>query len=793
MIFHFFNTMSKCGAGRNAAVIGVFLLLTLLMTYPLVLRLGTSVRDPGDPLLNAWILSWDVQQILQGNASGFFDANIFYPQTRTLAYSEFLIPQALVALPAILLSGNPILGHNLALLFAFLTSGLGMYALARRLTGNTLASISAGIIFAFSPFMISHLYHVQVVTAGGIPLAFLFLHKFFESDRLKDILLFSLFFILQSLANGYYALYLVVFCGLFILIQTIVRRKWRSGRFWLSLALAAVLIAAAIGPFFYQYFRVQQEMGFSRDIQSPAGLTSFLATTGINNLYGRLTAPLLQSERALFPGAVPFLLACLGAALSLKLKKKPASSTAKGGRVRGRLARVSLWLLALAAWAYAGITICLLGWGSLTIRLGPLGSIHAHNPAKTAALALGFGAAAFILKRRLGPRLVPVTADWNTPWMYALFLVLGILLTLGPSGPYPLLYKYVPGFNGLRVAARFHIFVMLGLAVLAAYGLTALGRRLSNPKVRSALLLILPLLVLGEYLSLPVPYVSVPVKNGIPEVYRWLGRQPGDLSVVELPLPPEERLPYTECRRVYFSAYHRKKTVEGYSGFFPPLFLELVNRYRTVPFDRLLRDLRDLKVRMIVAHTAEPGIESIRSELERLAERGEGLRETARFGPDIVYEIVPHPGEITTLAETGWPPLPRTSWTAAAGVNPAKASLAIDGDWKTRWDTAGPQASGQWFELKLGGTTTIRGISLKIGMSLSDYPRGIRVEVSPDGTSWTTAAEITPVSVPIRTFLRPGTAAAEIILIPVRARAVRLVQTGRDPVWYWSIHEIDIY
>jgi hypothetical protein len=786
--------MDKTSLKRNAAVIGVFLLLTLLMTYPLILHMGTSVRDPGDPLLNAWILSWDIEQILHFNAAGFFEANIFYPQTKTLAYSEFLLPQALVALPAKLISGNPILGHNFALMFAFLTTGLGMYALARFLTGKTLASIAAGFIFAFSPFMISHLYQVQVLTAGGIPLAFLFLHKFFASDRLKDIMLFSLFFILQSLANGYYALYLVVFAGLYILIYAFVQKKYRSVHFWLRLALAAVVILICLGPFFYQYYSVQQEMGFSRDIQCPAGLTSYLATTSINNLYGRMTAPFMQTERALFPGVVPFILACIGAVCFLRMKKKPSSRPSVGQRPPGRLIRISLWVITLAAWVYAATLLYLLGWGGFTLRLGPLGSLHAHNPAKTAAMGLVLFAGAFILRRVSGLRLIPSALDWSTPWIYVLFLVSAFLLTLGPNGPYPLLHKYVPGFNGLRVAARFHVFFMFGLAVLAAYGLAGVGRWLSGSKARKAILLGLPALILGEYLSLPVPYASVPVKDQIPEVYQWLNRQPGDFAVVEFPLPAENRIPYIECRRVYYAAYHWKRMVEGYSGFFPPLYLELLRRYASMPVGQIIRDLKDLKVRMIIAHTAEMRHSPVLSELMSLAQREADLREIARFDEDIVYELVYRPGETTvTLEESRLSPLPRASWSAAASVNSARAALAFDGELGTRWDTAGAQKKGQWFELDLGRTATIRGISLKLGSSVSDYPRGIRVDVSPDGIHWATAAQMDTVVIPIRTLIRPGSAAAEMAFGPVEARAVRLVQTGDDPVYYWSIHELNVW
>ena len=58
--------------------------------------------------------------------------------------------------------------------------------------------------------------------------------------------------------------------------------------------------------------------------------------------------------------------------------------------------------------------------------------------------------------------------------IYSVILLVSFLFTFGSKGPYVLLFKYVPGFNGLRVASRFHIFVMLSLAVLAAFGIKSL-------------------------------------------------------------------------------------------------------------------------------------------------------------------------------------------------------------------------------------------------------------------------------------------------------------------------------
>jgi len=116
--------------------LAAYIVLSLAVTWPLALGLGRDVAwDLGDSVLNMWILAWDGEQIrraLTGDLSrlaAFFDANVFHPAPRALAYSEHLIPQAIQILPVYLITGNPILCYNLLFLSTFVLSGLGMYLL----------------------------------------------------------------------------------------------------------------------------------------------------------------------------------------------------------------------------------------------------------------------------------------------------------------------------------------------------------------------------------------------------------------------------------------------------------------------------------------------------------------------------------------------------------------------------------------------------------------------------------------------------------------------------------------
>src|SRR5262249_24933680 len=78
-------------------------LLAIVMTWPLVLHLGTDIpRDIGDPLAEAWQPAWGGHALLH-QPLHFFDANRFWPLEKSLAFGDALIGYA----PAGLVGSGP--------------------------------------------------------------------------------------------------------------------------------------------------------------------------------------------------------------------------------------------------------------------------------------------------------------------------------------------------------------------------------------------------------------------------------------------------------------------------------------------------------------------------------------------------------------------------------------------------------------------------------------------------------------------------------------------------------------
>ncbi|MEJ2211333.1 MAG: hypothetical protein P8129_20155 [Anaerolineae bacterium] len=285
--------------------------MSLVFTYPLPLHLATAVEDWRDALLNVWITAWDTHQILL-DPLHLFDANIFHPYPLTLAYSELVLGNALLALPLTLVSGNPVLGYNFALLLSFLLSGLGTYLLVLKLTRSHGAGIVAGIIFAFSSYRMTNLAQVQLITTQWIPFALLSLYQLMRRPQRRHVATFVLFFSLQVLSCFYYGLLLGLTVVGLVVWQWASERSTRQWGTVLRLAVAGGGIAILVLPFVLPYVRVNQALGLERTLADSepfsANLSQYLLVPPNSVLHG-LWLPIDDEPMpggypidALFPG-----------------------------------------------------------------------------------------------------------------------------------------------------------------------------------------------------------------------------------------------------------------------------------------------------------------------------------------------------------------------------------------------------------------------------------------------------------------------------------------------------------
>ncbi|MGW6784846.1 discoidin domain-containing protein [Streptomyces sp. NPDC054987] len=105
------------------------------------------------------------------------------------------------------------------------------------------------------------------------------------------------------------------------------------------------------------------------------------------------------------------------------------------------------------------------------------------------------------------------------------------------------------------------------------------------------------------------------------------------------------------------------------------------------------------------------------------------------------------------------------------------ASAAVDGDDGTRWSSR--FADPQWIQVDLGTTARLHQVVLRWETA---HARAYRIELSTDGSTWTTAHTTTA-----------GTGGVQTLDITGTARHVRMYGTERATPWGYSLWEFQVY
>ena len=632
-----------------------FLAYTVLATWPQAAHMSDAMADTLDAKLSAWIFHWDYLQTLR-DPLNLFQAPILYPAKYVLAFSENMYGAAVFGFPLLAAGVSLVTNYNFLLLLGMFLSAISAWALARYVTGDALASVAAGIVYAFLPYKLSQLPHVHMEWGAFLCLVFLFLLRYLDFGRRRDAILLAVAVAWNFLACIQYAFFTNFLVAIVLGMELLTGGPSRKRRI-LGALLAMALGALACVPFAVPYRKASQLYGMRRTVGEMTYFSArpsyFLSAGERNRFWGPVTARFRGPEGDFFPGILALGLA--GYAV-LRSRREPGSPAATGeppGARRGRAARAFDFVIVLliAVWI-AAMTVRGLRIGPVSV--GDAGRVQVLlTLAVLVRLALAFPARSRYASLgdfvRRGPRNHRVL-------LLIVVAAVGIVVSLGGHTPY---YRFLFGslgdlFRAIRVAARGVVLFQVALAVLAAWGLSLWMRRRTAGFRIGAVAAAVALLTL-EYRAVPLrleSYDSSPVA-----VYEWLRDAELAGALVELPLG----FPY-DCEYTFRQAEHGQALVNGHSSFAPKPYEELYPLTHQHPIPDVVWDkLERLGARLVILHLHAAGPE------------GRQLVETVRFvqrglleGRVQVLGAFPHGGDVdVVLSPSGaadrLPPLPGDS------------------------------------------------------------------------------------------------------------------------------------
>ena len=555
---------------RVSLIFLLYLGLAVILTWPLTPLAWDHVINAGDPLFYAWNLMHNVRAI--GNGLGnILDTNIYYPTTNTLALSDTLAIQTLLAAPIIWLTNNPVFAVNLYTLFTFPIAGLGMYLLVRSLTRHEWAAVASGAMFAFSYPRFGQISHLPALSSQWPPYYIYGLYWFLREGKVQHLA--------AALTSFLLLLGSTVYLGVFAVVVAIIMVSACYASLWsrVKITVFPVIFTAALALLLvFPYIRLKAEHPeITRSLEESSSRAAYQQdyfSVTQTSVLSRFLKP-NEGERTLYP------------------------------------------TLALLFFAIIGLT----QWKRKEHRF-------------------------------------PIV-------LFSIIALTGLILSFGPERPfsigpfdtgyvklpYAYLYKVFPLLQILRVPARFSIVFMLGLTVLAGYGAT---------RVKPMILFLIGMLFLFEVWQRPMSLVQIPTYANIPLVYQWLRQQPDVRAIIELPIGKIEQgiipigqqvmLRYEEITgdsplvaetyRVYFTGFHNKRTVNGYSGYVAQSFHDAVNALSSFPSDTSINYLRAQGISHIIVHPWQLAREK-RGQYILDPNHPELITKFATLDGDIVYEI----------------------------------------------------------------------------------------------------------------------------------------------------------
>ena len=739
----------------------VYLTLAMVLTFPLVLRLGSSVpHDVGDPLLNTWLIWWNGQHLPL--TAEWWNGPFFHPTPGTLALSEHLLGLLPITAPVQWGGGSPLAAYNLALLLSFPLSALAMHVLCLYLTGRHDLAVIGGLAYGFAPYRLGVFAHLQTLSSYYMPITLLGLHGYLRSRRPAWLALFAASWLLQGLCNGYYLVYFSVLVGLWL--AWFVRDLGTASR-----VLGALLIAALpLLPILRGYAFWHRHFGFSRAIAQAelfsADVISFFRASDLSATWQALFVPF--SPNCLFPGlTLPLVVACVVVPAFLARVETGLSGSAR--RIR--------WILAIGAVLTAAGACFAAAFGSWHLSLAGL-SLSVKTLHKPLSQALYLLAALALTS----DRFVSALRRRSALAFYIAACVVMSVLALGPSprfltmmiwdkAPYWWLMK-LPGVAALRQPSRFGMLAALCLALAAVLALERLlakeGRR------RRLVIAVVATLIVGDGWMLPLPLLAVPER-----VARLEADDVASASVLELPMGVLE-----DTAALYRSIQHHLPLVNGYSGY-EPFYYNILRGAVAAQDVSVLAALRVERPLVVSVDAKGQGPGPLGKELAAVP----GARLLGKHGGRRLYllpKVDPPP------APPAGEPLPIQAVRANRGS--ADAGKLIDGDVNSWWASGQRQKPGDRIVLELARPERLSGIVLAMGDGFFNYPRRLVVETSVDGGEWRTVWEDGTASQAVAASLKDQRSFS--IAIPtggVQARFVRLTQSRRDPR-PWSIAEITV-
>lgn len=559
--------MSLRTARFHLGVLLAYAITALIFSWPLPLHLGSALTGPpeGDTgvyVWNQWVFS---HEILVHRKLPYFTSSIFSPgRDANLSLHNYTAFQNLLAMPL-----KPLFGvvatFNLVFLLMSVLTAYSTFLLVRHVTGRRAEAWLAGLLFAWSPLLVTRgMGHFSLVAAAPLAIFLLVLMKADGHERFRDAMALGAVVAWAACTDVYYGVYCLLIGAIFLGARVVaIHSSPLSGRATATRWALDVLLLCTTGLIVVIAVtggRTLTVLGLAVPVHSLYTPMLVLTTLAVARITWRLRASVKPTARfdarrlAQLTAGVGLVAAVLLSPVLYAVGARLATLTYTAPQIDWRSGPGGVDVLALvtpnpnhplapqaiADWlislkgnyveSVVSIPLVVLLTMAIAWRMGWRPSLW------WSGLALAFGALA------LGP-----------------FVHVGGVNTYIP-GPWALI-RYVPILGLARMPTRFSVVMMLAAVVVFATALEWVGRR--YPARRRQMLAVVAVLLVAELVPAPLTLHSA----AVPRFYEQVAAAPEDVRVLELPTGISDgtgRVGNFSARYQFFQTAHGKPLIGGY-------------------------------------------------------------------------------------------------------------------------------------------------------------------------------------------------------------------------------------
>jgi hypothetical protein len=245
--------------------LGLGIILTTITFWSFLPDYATHLPSEADGILISYLLNWPRLALELGR--NIYQIPIFHPFTNTLGYTEPYLTSSLTTWLLLPFTQNVLLIQNLMIFWSTIAMCASMFVLVHYLTKSWSAAVLSAIVYAFSPLQLHYWVHLHSYYLIGLPLTLFWTWKWFDTWRLRYLVLAAVTFLYQALNDP--------MTGFFILAAVVPALAYNSVRVrpktrLLPLVITWVVTLGMTFLFYLPFFQVSAEFNYTRSIRDTA-------------------------------------------------------------------------------------------------------------------------------------------------------------------------------------------------------------------------------------------------------------------------------------------------------------------------------------------------------------------------------------------------------------------------------------------------------------------------------------------------------------------------------------------